>query len=74
LKKYPSIKKDIAALGKQLLVNPVMGTSLGNNCYKIRMTITSKDTGKSGGAYFGFFRLQIKVYLYELCSVGAPCL
>ncbi len=37
-------------MGNQLLVNPAMGKSLGNNCYKIRMTITSKGTGKSGGA------------------------
>ncbi len=49
-KKYPSVKKDIATLGNQLLVNPAMGKSLGNNCYKIRTTITSKGTGKSGGA------------------------
>ena len=27
-----------------------MGTSLGNNIYKIRMSITSKGKGKSGGA------------------------
>jgi hypothetical protein len=27
-----------------------MGTSLGNNCYKIRLAIASKGKGKSGGA------------------------
>ena len=27
-----------------------MGTALGNNIYKIRMSITSKGKGKSGGA------------------------
>ena len=27
-----------------------MGTSLGNNIYKIRMSITAKGKGKSGGA------------------------
>ena len=26
------------------------GTPLGNNCYKIRLSITSKGKGKSGGA------------------------
>jgi len=31
-------------------VNPVQGTSLGNNCYKIRLSIASKGKGKSGGA------------------------
>jgi hypothetical protein len=27
-----------------------MGTPLGNDCYKIRMAVTSKGKGKSGGA------------------------
>lgn len=30
--------------------NPTQGTDLGNNCYKVRMAITSKGKGKSGGA------------------------
>jgi mRNA-degrading endonuclease RelE of RelBE toxin-antitoxin system len=49
-KKYPSLKKDIAALGAELLNNPKLGVPLGNDCYKIRMAITSKGRGKSGGA------------------------
>lgn len=49
-KKYPSIKKDIAALAAQLLQHPQTGTPLGHDCYKIRMAISSKGKGKSGGA------------------------
>lgn len=30
--------------------NPLMGTSIGKDCYKIRMPIRSKGKGKSGGA------------------------
>jgi hypothetical protein len=30
--------------------NPTQGTSLGRNCYKIRLAISSKGKGKSGGA------------------------
>jgi hypothetical protein len=30
--------------------NPEQGTSLGGNCYKIRIAIASKGKGKSGGA------------------------
>jgi hypothetical protein len=30
--------------------NPIQGTALGRNCYKIRLTISSKGKGKSGGA------------------------
>jgi len=49
-KKYPSIKKDITALAQQLAQQPQMGTPLGHDCFKIRMTITAKGKGKSGGA------------------------
>jgi mRNA-degrading endonuclease RelE of RelBE toxin-antitoxin system len=49
-KKYPSLKKDLADFVKQLAEKPDMGDPLGNNMYKIRMTITSKGRGKSGGA------------------------
>ncbi len=30
--------------------NPVQGTPLGNNCFKIRIAISSKGKGKRGGA------------------------
>lgn len=49
-RKYPSIKKDFLLLVSQLQKDPKQGTSLGNNCYKIRMAITSKGKGKSSGA------------------------
>lgn len=49
-KKYPSLKTELQQLGNQLIENPALGTSLGNNCYKIRMAIASKGKGKSGGA------------------------
>jgi mRNA-degrading endonuclease RelE of RelBE toxin-antitoxin system len=48
-KKYPSLKKDFATLLSNLQTEPHQGTSLGNNCYKIRFAITSKSKGKSGG-------------------------
>ncbi|MBK7958688.1 MAG: type II toxin-antitoxin system RelE/ParE family toxin [Bacteroidetes bacterium] len=49
-KKYDSLKTDLAALFESLEVNPEQGISLGNNCYKIRLAISSKNKGKSGGA------------------------
>lgn len=49
-KKYPSIKVDVSNLMKELQTNPLMGIAIGNNFYKIRMTIQSKGKGKSGGA------------------------
>jgi len=50
IKKYPSLKAEILALGETLKENPNQGTSLGKNCYKIRLAIKSKGKGKSGGA------------------------
>jgi mRNA-degrading endonuclease RelE of RelBE toxin-antitoxin system len=49
-KKYPSIKKDFSLFLESLQINPVQGVALGNQCYKIRLAISSKNTGKSGGA------------------------
>lgn len=49
-KKYPSLKKDIAELAVLLAENPTTGTPLGKDAYKIRLAITSKGKGKSGGA------------------------
>ena len=50
LKKYPSLKNELAELFSILEKNPELGTSLGNNIYKIRLAISSKGKGKSGGA------------------------
>jgi mRNA-degrading endonuclease RelE of RelBE toxin-antitoxin system len=49
-KKHVSLKKDIEELINSLEQNPMQGKSLGNDCFKIRMSITSKGKGKSGGA------------------------
>jgi len=38
-------------LAKELKLDPITGHDrLGNNCYKVRMQITDKGGGKSGGA------------------------
>ncbi|WP_295671748.1 type II toxin-antitoxin system RelE/ParE family toxin [uncultured Mucilaginibacter sp.] len=49
-KKYHSIKDDLTALIKSLKQNPLQGESLGKDCYKVRMKISSKKKGKSGGS------------------------
>ena len=49
-KKYPSPAKGLLSLKKDLLKDPTSGIPLGKDCYKIRMSITSKGKGKSGGA------------------------
>lgn len=44
------MKQDLATFVKELLQNPEIGTDLGNGFRKIRLAITSKGKGKSGGA------------------------
>ena len=65
-KKYPSVKNDIIDLATKLLNEPKMGTALGNDCYKIRMAITSKGKGKSGGARVITFVQIIETTIYFL--------
>jgi len=49
-KKHPSVKLDIKTLSDLLKLDPLQGEPLGKDCYKIRMSITSKGKGKSGGS------------------------
>jgi mRNA-degrading endonuclease RelE of RelBE toxin-antitoxin system len=50
IKKFPSLKSELAVVNKNLSKDPTTGTSLGNDTYKIRVAIKSKGKGKSGGA------------------------
>ncbi len=52
IKKYPSLKIELAKLSESLSIEPTQGTALGNDAYKIRVSIKSKGKGKSksGGA------------------------
>ena len=44
------MKTDYAQLLNDLRANPNLGTDLGRHLRKVRMSITSKGKGKSGGA------------------------
>jgi len=48
-KKIPSLKKEFAKMISDISENPITGTFIGNNCYKIRLAVVSKGRGKSGG-------------------------
>ncbi len=50
IKKFPSIKQELADLNNILVTKPDSGTSLGHETYKIRLAVKSKGKGKSGGA------------------------
>ena len=49
-KRYRSLKTDLTKLGEELRLNPFLGTALGHRLRKVRLAITSKGKGKSGGA------------------------
>jgi mRNA-degrading endonuclease RelE of RelBE toxin-antitoxin system len=72
IKKYASLKNEIAALGIELAKNPTFGSPLGNDVYKIRLAIASKNKGKSGGArIISFVKIvEETVYLLSIYNKG----
>lgn len=71
-KKYPSLKQELTALFIELETNPTMGMALGNDIYKIRLAIASKNKGKSGGArVLSFLKItDTSVLLFSIYSKG----
>ncbi len=71
-KKYPSLKTELAELFAELEENPTLGIPLGNNIYKIRLAISSKNKGKSGGArVLTFVKVtQATVLVFSLISLS----
>lgn len=49
-KRYASFVDDLEKLFEELQCSPNLGTDLGGGLRKIRMAISSKGRGKSGGA------------------------
>jgi mRNA-degrading endonuclease RelE of RelBE toxin-antitoxin system len=72
IKKYASLSVEIAELGERLSKNPTLGDHLGNDVYKIRLAISSKGKGKSGGARIISFVKIIDqtVYLTSIYNKG----
>lgn len=72
IKKYASLREELDELGRKLSVDPTIGTPLGNDVYKIRLAIASKNKGKSGGARIISFVKIINetVFLLSIYSKG----
>jgi mRNA-degrading endonuclease RelE of RelBE toxin-antitoxin system len=72
IKKYASLKTELALLFDELQENPTLGTPLGNDVYKIRIAITSKGKGKRGGArVMSFVKVtDTTVLLFTIYSKG----
>lgn len=49
-KRYKSFKADLIEFQQELLENPNQGVEIAPNIRKVRMAISSKGRGKSGGA------------------------
>lgn len=67
-KKYLSLKNELRQLVIELKENPEQGTPIGKRCFKIRLAISSKNKGKSGGARVitNFFLTDGTVYLLSI--------
>ncbi len=68
IKKYASLKDELLELIQLLNENPEEGTPIGKHCYKIRISISSKGKGKSGGARVitNFYITEDTVYLLSI--------
>lgn len=72
IKKYASLKNELDELFTELEQNPTLGTHLGNDVYKIRLAIASKNKGKSGGArVMSFVKvIETTVLLFSIYNKG----
>lgn len=61
-KRYKSIYDDVMNLGESLKDNPRQGVDLGKGLRKVRMPITSKGRGKSGGARVITYDIVVSEY------------
>ena len=63
------MKDDYASLLKQIKDNPAAGIDMGDGIRKIRMAITAKGKGKSGGARVITYNVVTKVEDNEVVLV-----
>lgn len=68
-KKYASIKTDVQNLKKEIEENPNIGVSLGDGLRKIRLNISSKNKGKSGGARVITYEILVQIEQEEIKSI-----
>lgn len=66
IEKYPSLKNELYELENKLSKTPLLGTSIGSNCYKIRLSISSKGKGKSARVITYFYVAQDTVFLLSI--------
>lgn len=70
-KRYKSIKQDVEEFSKSLQKNPFQGDELSQGIRKIRMAVSSKGRGKSGGARVITYTIVVsenqgRIYLIDI--------
>ena len=72
IKRYPSLKIELDVLFSELELHPEIGTPLGDGVYKVRLGISSKGKGKSGGApVLTYYRVEKNsVLAFSIYSKG----
>ena len=72
IKRFPSLVYELDELFDILEKNPIYGTPLGKNIYKIRIAIASKNKGKSGGGrVLSFVQISgARVLLFAIYNKG----
>jgi mRNA-degrading endonuclease RelE of RelBE toxin-antitoxin system len=68
LKKYPSLKNELAELNNLLLSNPQLGSPIGKNAFKIRLAVKSKGKGKSGGMRVITY-LEVDFFIKDMTNI-----
>jgi len=68
IKKFPSLKKELAELNRQLLISPFIGTPIGKGAFKVRLSVKSKGRGKSGGMRIITY-IEIDFLIQDLSNV-----
>ena len=71
VKRHKSLKQDMFVFVESLKENPLQGKELAPNIRKVRLTITTKGKGKSGGARVITYVMAVsekegRVYLIEI--------
>ncbi len=74
-KKYPSFATDIESIFSALEKDAKQGKEIMPNVYKLRVAISGKNQGKSGGARLIFYYLTVKekvilMYVYDKAEIA----
>lgn len=68
-KKFPKIKNDLEKFINELSSSPQLGTNLGDNIFKVRVSNSSIPIGKSGGfRVITYYKKDDTLYLVTIYS------